>query len=793
MKFSERWLRHWVDPPIDTETLVSQLTTSGLEVESVEPVAPELAEVVVGAVARVEPHPGAERLSVCRVDAGRGQPLTVVCGAPNVHAGMRAPMALAGARLPGGVSVEAAVIRGVQSEGMLCSARELGLGDEAGGLLELDPDAPPGDGLEGYLGLDDVSIEVAVTPNRGDCLGVAGIAREVAVLNRAALSPPPLAPVPAALEDTFPVRLDAPEDCPIYVGRVIRGVDPGARTPSWMQERLRRSGLRSISPVVDVTNYVMLELGQPMHAFDLDTLEGGIRVRHARPGERLTLLDEQAVELAAGTLVIADERNAVAMAGVMGGLDTAVGAGSRHIFLESAFFTPKCMAGTARGYGLATDSAYRFERGVEPGLQSRAAERATALLLDIVGGEPGPLVEAVERACLPARRQVRLRASQLQRLLGLEVAADTVRDVLERLGMTVTDDGHAWEVTPPPYRFDIELEADLIEEVARVVGYERVPSERPQAPLAVRPRPEAMVPAARLRAALVERGYHEAITYSFVDPGLQAQLDPEGASLRLANPIASDMAAMRTSLWPGLLQALAYNGKRQQERVRLFESGRVYRYFEGRLAEEPVLGAVAAGPVHPEQWGVPRRAADFYDVKGDVEALLALTGEAASAFRFVPAAPPALHPGQAARIERAGREVGLVGSLHPGIARQLKLPGAVQLFELRLEQVQPARLPRFEPISRFPAVRRDIAVVVEESVPAQAVRECVGQLGVDMLKELELFDVYCGEGIDSGKKSFALGLTFQAPSRTLTDDEIDSLVATVVEALSKDLGAVLRG
>jgi phenylalanyl-tRNA synthetase beta chain len=792
MKFSEKWLREWVDPPVSTDELVAQLTTSGLEVEGVEAVGGELPGVVVAAIESVEPHPQADRLRVCRVRTGSGAPVSVVCGAPNVHAGMRAPLAPPGAHLPGGVRVERASIRGVASEGMLCSPHELGLGDYAGGLMALPADAPVGSALSAYLDLDDVSIEVAVTPNRGDCLGLAGNAREVGVLNRLAVSAPRTDPVPPRVSDEFPITLDAPADCPIYVGRVIRNIDPTADTPLWMQERLRRSGLRCISPVVDVTNYVLLELGQPMHAFDLGTLEDRIRVRRAREGERLILLDGQPVDLDPDTLVIADEARTVGLAGIMGGLDTSVTERTRHIFLESAFFAPTAIAGRGRRLGLATDAGYRFERGVEPGLQRRAAERATALLLDIVGGEPGPVVEARAEEHVPARPPVELRVQRLQRLLGMEVPPATVTDVLERLGMTASAGEGAWQVTPPAFRFDIAIEADLIEEVARIVGYDTVPEHRPRAELAIPPRPEATVTLARMREVLVQRGYHEAVTYSFVDPQLQSLMDPEAEGLRLANPIAADMAVMRTTLWPGLLQAVLHNTSRQQERVRLFESGLAYRHRDGVLHEEPVIGGMVTGLAYPEQWGVPGRPVDFFDLKSDVEAVLALTGRS-GAFRFETTAHPALHPGEAAAIEEGGRRVGLAGALHPRIVRDFKLPGPVYVFELSLTAVGRAELPQFEPISRYPAVRRDLSIVVAEAVPAQAVRDCVGQAATDVLQNLELFDLYRGEGIDSGKKSVTLGLIFQAASRTLTDAEIDALQGRIVDALRRDLDAVLRG
>jgi phenylalanyl-tRNA synthetase beta chain len=791
MRFSERWLREWVSPPLDTAGLAARLTSAGLEVDSVTPVAERFTGVVVGHVLEVAPHPSADRLRVCRVDAGGAEPLTIVCGAPNVAVGMRAPTALVGAKLSDGMEIRRATLRGVESSGMLCSARELGLAETSEGLLPLPGDAPVGADIVSYLGLDDVAIEVDLTPNRSDCLSVEGVAREVGVLTREPVRGLPVEPLPAAIPDTFPVELEAPADCPRYVGRVVRNVDPRAETPLWMKERLRRSGLRSISPVVDVTNYVLLELGQPMHAFDLERLSGAIRIRRGGAGQSLTILDGTRIEPDADCLVIADDRGPVALAGIMGGLDSGVTAESRHIFLESAFFSPSSIAGRARRYGLATDSSHRFERGVDFALQRRAMERATDLLVAIAGGECGPVIERVAPEHLPTRAPIALRAARLRAVLGLSVAPDVVTDVLVRLGCQVDPRADGWTVTPPSFRFDLAIEVDLIEEVARVTGYEKVPTTVPVAHLDVRPVPEATVPLERLRAVLVDRGYQEAITYSFVDPALQAQIEPGEEAIRLANPISADMAVMRTSLWPGLLKALAHNRNRQQGRVWLFETGLRFRRRDGRTIQEPVLAGLASGTALPEQWGLARRAVDFYDVKADLEALLALTG-AAGAFRFEPAAHPALHPGQAALVRRGDREIGLLGALHPAHLRSLDVEGPVYLFELALDGLRSGVLPRFAPLSRFPAIRRDLAVVVDEGVPAEAVRAAIGQTAGDMLNNLELFDVYRGEGIDAGRKSLALSLILQAPDRTLQDAEVEAVVKRVLDSLEREYKATLR-
>jgi phenylalanyl-tRNA synthetase beta chain len=791
MRFSERWLREWVSPPLDTGGLVARLTAAGLEVDSVTPAAEVFTGVVVGRVLSVARHPAADRLRVCQVDAGGAEPLTIVCGAPNVTEGMLAPTALVGARLSRGMVIERAKLRGVESSGMLCSAKELGLSEESAGLMALPGDATPGADLSELLGLEDVAIEIDLTPNRGDCLSVAGVAREVGVLTGLPVVGVSAIAVPPVIQDTFPVELEAPADCPRYVGRVVRDVDARAPTPLWMRERLRRSGLRSISAVVDVTNYVLLELGQPMHAFDLERLAGAVRVRRARPGESLSLLDGKVVRLDADALIIADDRGPVAFAGIMGGLDTAVGEGSRHIFFESAYFSPAAIAGRARRYGLGTDASYRFERGVDFELQRRAVERATQLLVAIAGGRPGPIVERVAEAYLPQRAPIRLRAERLRRVLGMPVSADTVRDVLTRLGLAVETRPEGWSATPPSFRFDLGIEEDLIEEVVRVVGYDQVPTTVPTARLDLRPEPETGASTARIRTVLADRGYQEAITYSFVDPALQAAVEPDEPPIRLSNPISADMAVMRTTLWPGLLRALAHNRNRQQGRVWLFETGLRFRTRDGLTVQEPVVAGLAAGEVLPEQWGSARRAVDFYDVRADVEALLALAGPE-EGFAFEPGRHPALHPGQTATVRRGDAPVGLLGALHPALSRTLDIEGPVYLFELRLAALEAGPLPRFQPLSRFPAIRRDLAVVVDEAVPAAAVRTCIGQGAGDMLRTLEIFDVYRGDSIGVGKKSLALALTLQAADRTLQDEEVDRVMRTVVEALGSELGATLR-
>ncbi len=790
MRFSDKWLREWVNPPVGAQELAEQLTMAGLEVDALEPVAGAFEGVLVGEVLEVSAHPDADKLRVCQVAIG-DDTLQIVCGAPNVQAGMKAPTAVVGAKLPGGLAIKKAKLRGVASAGMLCSARELGLAEDASGLMALPPDAPPGSALADYLQLDDVSIEVDLTPNRGDCLSLRGIAREIGVLNRAPVTGPAMEPVPAHSEARFAVTLAAEGDCPRYAGRVIEGVDAAAATPLWMRERLRRSGVRSLGPVVDVTNYVMLELGQPMHAFDLDRLQDGILVRRAEAGEAIELLDGQRVELEPGSLLIADGSGPVALAGIMGGAATAVNAGTQRIFLESAYFDPVAIAGRARSYGLHTDSSHRFERGVSPELQRLAIERATALLLEICGGRAGPVIEVERGDALPVRTPLALRRARIARVLGVRLADSEVEDILQRLGMAPRASEEGWLIQPPAFRFDINVEEDLIEELARIHGYDRLPVTRPSAALVPAPRPEAELGLRRMRRLLVDRGYREAITYSFVSPALQRLTDPHTPPIPLENPISAELAVMRTSLWPSLLQALIRNVNRQQGRVRLFEYGLRFVPQGEEIEQKKMLAGVVFGEVQPEQWALGAHPADFYDLKGDVEALLALTARPGD-FIFEPEQHTALHPGQSARIYRGQRPVGWLGSLHPSLKDELDLPRAALLFELDLQALGEAAIPRFEPLSRFPAIRRDLAIVVDEPVSARAVAQCVRASVPELLREFELFDVYRGKGIDSGRKSFAIGLTLQHLSRTLTDDEVDGLMHRLVETLRSELGASLR-
>jgi phenylalanyl-tRNA synthetase beta chain len=789
MKLSEAWLREWVNPPVPTAELCERLTLAGHELESIEPAAPAFDNVVVGAVLDVKRHPNADKLSVCRVDDGRGHELEIVCGAPNVHAGMRAPLALEGATLPGGMKIKRSKLRGVTSEGMLCSARELGLGEDSGGIIELPADAEVGCDLRAWLDLDDRVIDLAITANRGDCLSITGIAREVGALYATPLQLPRWSPVRPVHDSDFPIRLEAPAACPAYAGRIVRGLRRDAVTPLWMRERLRRAGVRPLQPVVDVTNYVMLELGQPMHAFDFDKLQGAIIVRRARAGERLVLLDGREVELTPEMLVIADESGPVALAGIMGGLATAVTPDTQTIFFEAAYFAPTAVAGRARALGMQTDASFRFERGVDPMLNVRAIERATALLGEIAGGEAGPISLGLAERELPARPIIFLRRERLALLVGADIPGDRVTEIMGGLELPVIERTDGWLVTPPSFRFDLASEEDLIEEVARVYGYALVAERIERVGLPAKPEPENRMREARARALLVDRGYFEAITYSFGEPELQRLFEPDAEPQRLMNPISSDLSVMRVSLWPGLVTAVRQNASRQQNRVRLFEIGSKYlRQANGRV-EETMIAGVALGAAAPEQWAVPAGAADFYDVKADVAALLALTGRE---FTFEPGRHPALHPGRCARILCEGKEAGWLGALHPRILRELELPGTAYAFELRADIALAAGVPAFQPVSPYPAVRRDLALVVDEAVEGEQILAAARVAAPAHLRNAHIFDVYRGEGVESGRKSVALGLIFQESSRTLTDADADDAIRSVRSELERAFNARIR-
>jgi len=794
MKFSKSWVDEWIQASLGTNELADQITMAGLEVDSVDAVAGEFSNVVVGEVVACEQHPDADKLRVTKVNVDEAELLDIVCGAPNCRQGLRVAVAKVGAVLPGNFEIKKAKLRGQPSHGMLCSYSELGIPVEADGIIELPLDAPVGTDLRSYLQLDDAMIEVDLTPNRADCLSIAGLAREIGVLNRCDVRSPEWAPVSATIDASFPITVTAAEACPRYLGRVIKGLNVKAETPLWMQEKLRRCGMRSIDPIVDVTNYVLLELGQPMHAFDLAKLESGLQVRMAVAGETLTLLDENEVSLNADTLVIADGTGPLAIAGIFGGLHSGVSAETQDILLECAFFSPLSIKGRARSYGLSTDSSHRFERGVDSQLQQQAMDRACRLLLDICGGQAGPVIEVVSDAHLPKPELITLRREKLNRVVGIAFDDAVVTDILNRLGLQVTLTAEGWQATSPSWRFDLAIEEDLIEEVARIYGYNNIPNLPPMAHLVMNEQLEADLPLKRARHLLVDRGFQEAITYSFVEPKAMSLLFPHQEPIILPFPISADMSAMRVSLWPGLINAVVYNQNRQQGRVRLFESGLRFlkdEQAENGIRQEPLLAGIISGNLADEHWSIPSRATDFFDLKGDVEALLELTGEA-HRFSFVRAEHTALHPGQSAQVLRDGHPIGWIGVIHPSLEKKLGLKSKVVLFELELNALLKVRIPVAGEISRFPANRRDLALVVDSAVTAADILHTAKKIGGNQIVGINLFDIYQGPGVPEGKKSLAISLVLQDTQRTLEDKEIADTIANVVEGLRTEFNASLR-
>ena len=784
MKFSENWLRTFVNPPLGTRELADALSMSGLDVEHVEPAGPPFTGVVVGQVLKVERHPQADRLTVCQVSAG-GKTHTIVCGAPNAAPGIKVPAALPGAKLPGG-EIKVASLRGVESHGMLCSAKDLGLADESTGLLVLPDDAAVGTDVRKLLDLDDWLLTTKPTPNRGDCLSLLGVAREVAAVTGAPFTHPDIKAPRVAATERLSVTLEAPQACPRYCGRLVKGVNAAAATPEWMARRLARSGIRSISAIVDITNYVMLEQGQPLHAFDAAKLDGGIRVRHARAGEKLTLLNGVEQSLMPGFLVIADDTKAVALAGIMGGLDTGVSSTTRDVFLESAFFSPEAIAGKARQLNFSSDSSYRFERGVDFAGTPAALDRVTQFVLEICGGSAGPVTEA--RGALPARDPVRLRLARVERLLGIKLDGIQASDILRRLRFEFTVAGGEFRVTPPSYRFDITIEEDLVEELARIHGYDRVPATMPVARATLLPAPEGNRDIGAFRGLLVARDYQEIVSYSFVDAAWESDLAGNEAPVALANPIASHMSVMRSTLAGGLLNCLVHNVSRKQARARLFEVGRCFMTGASGTYNQPVrIGGASYGEARHEQWGIKGRPGDFYDIKGDVEALLApLIAE------FRPTAHPALHPGKSAVIVLGGMTVGWIGELHPRWQRKYDLPLPPVLFELEYEAISRRGLPAYNETSKFPLVRRDIAAEVDEGVSYQAIVETLRRGRPAIVTEIGLFDIYRGTGVEKGKKSLAFRVLLQDTRKTLTDSEVESAVSQLRQILQQQFNAKLR-
>lgn len=789
MKISENWLREWANPDLTSDQLVAQLTMAGLEVDSVEPASPSLDKIVVAEVLTCIQHPDADRLHVCTVNDGSTEPVQVVCGAKNVKQGLKVVFAQVGAELPG-FKIKKAKLRGVESNGMICSESELKMAESSEGILVLPDDAPVGCAIEEYLGLNDTLIEIDLTPNRGDCLSIAGIAREVVANNAVSITSPQNHTVADSIADTFPVELLNPEACPHYVGRIIRGVKADAKSPLWMKEKLRRCGLRSISPVVDVTNYIMMELGQPMHGFDLAKLKGGIRVRHAFAGEKIQLLDGSEVECRDDTLVIADHEKAVALAGIMGGQGTSVQSDTTDILLEAAFFTPRHIAGKARSYGLHTDSSHRFERGVDPELQMKAIHRASKLLIDIVGGEAGPVFEQVATECMPVKPDILLRHVRVERLLGIKVSHQQVEKILTDLNIEFMQQTEGWLVKAPSYRFDLNIEADLIEEVGRIIGYDNIPGTQEAVHAAMSAFSDSRVGGDRMRNLLVNRGYYEAITYSFVSPELQKILHPGQTTLSLANPISSDMSEMRTRLLPGLIQAVRHNLNRQQSRIRLFETGLCFTPEGEELIQKPYISAVISGNSMAESWASENKPVDFFDIKGDLQSLMQMASS--QNFEFRKTQNQIMHPGQAADVYYQDRLVGFVGALHPAVLKELDIDQKLYVFEIELEVLQSRKAAAFKSLSKFPSIRRDLALLVDEKVTAQELIDTIKSLDSKIIQDVFVFDVYTGKEVINFRKSVALGLILQDFSRTLTDQDVEKIVTDVLQILEKQQNAVLR-
>ena len=794
MKFSESWLREWVNPAISRDDLSHQITMAGLEVDGVDAVAADFSGVFVGEVVECGQHPDADKLRVTKVNVGGDALLDIVCGAPNCRLGLKVAVATVGAVLPGDFKIKKAKLRGQPSEGMLCSYSELGIDIESDGIIELPLDAPIGTDIREYLDLNDAVIDVDLTSNRADCLGMAGLAREVGVLNRAEVSEPSWEAVVPATEQGIDISLSAPDGCPRYLGRVVRNVNVKAKSPEWMKEKLRRSGIRSIDPIVDITNYVLIEFGQPMHAFDLAKIDGKIEVRYGNGEEKLTLLDGSEITVPNDTLVIADNSKALALAGVFGGEYSGVGEETQDILLECAFFAPLAIMGKARKLGLHTDSSHRFERGVDPELQHKVMDRATRLVLDICGGEAGPVCEAKADEFLPKAKQIVLRRAKLDKTLGHVIPDSDVVEILSRLGFAVQAEAGLWQVTTATYRFDMAIEEDLIEEVARIYGYNNIPNKAPIAALRMSDHKEAAISLKKVRGLLVARGFQEAVTYSFVDPKLQQLVHPGEKAMILPNPISSEMSAMRLSMFTGLLNAVGYNQARQQGRVRLFETGLRFvpdANAESGVRQQAMLGAVIAGPQSDEHWSMESKTVDFFDLKGDLEAIIGLT-VAGTEFSFRRATHSALHPGQCAEILRNDRVIGYIGAVHPTLEKPFGLNGKTIVFELELDALLTANLPAAQAVSRFPANRRDIAVVVDETVAAADVIKVIRKVGENQLVGVNLFDVYQGKGVEPGKKSLAIALTLQDNTRTLEEKEIAEAVETVVSALKSEFNASLR-
>ncbi|OCG37951.1 phenylalanine--tRNA ligase subunit beta [Gilliamella sp. Gris1-4] len=794
MKFSESWLREWINPEISSETLADQLTMAGLEVDDVEKVAGDFTGVVIGKVVECMQHPNADKLRVTKVDIGKEELLDIVCGAPNCRQGLTVACATVGAVLPGNFKIKSAKLRGEPSEGMLCSYSELGIADEHNGIIELPDDAPLGRDIREYLNLNDVTIDISVTPNRADCFGIVGIARDISAVNNIPMQALKVNSVQATISDTVSIKIDEPTASPRYLGRVIKNINVNAQTPLWMKEKLRRGGIRSIDAVVDITNFVLLEIGHPMHVFDLSQIEKGIIVRYASKDEKLTLLNGNDVKLNDKTLVIADHQKILALAGIMGGEKSGVTQTTKDIFLEAAFFNPLVITGKAREYGLHTEASHRYERGVDPFLQFTAMERASQLLIDICGGEAGPVIDVTHEAELPAQATIQLRRNKIDRIIGYTIETQKITDILIRLGCEVEYKDNVWIVKSPSWRFDLQIEEDLVEEVARIYGYNNIPNANLKIESVMKPKSESQISLRRVKDLLVDRGYQEAVTYSFVDPKVQQILYPEYPEIKLPNPISSEMSVMRLSLWSGLLDAILYNQNRQQTRARLFETGLRFipdENCEFGVRQELMLAGIVTGNLYEEHWQLPKKNVDFYDLKGDLESIFSLLG-CGDQIQFKKSELPALHPGQSAAIYLNDELLGHLGVLHPEIEKKLSLNSKTLVFEINLAKISRKEVPVAQDLSKYPSNKRDIAIIVSNTIPAaDIILECK-KAGGEQLIKVTLFDVYQGENIKEDQKSIAISLILQDKSRTLEEEDITNIVSKCVTALQNRFKALLR-
>lgn len=791
MKLSKLWLQEWVNFSLTEQELAHQLTMAGLEIDSVSPVAGAFSKVVVAEVLSTKQHPNADKLSLCEVNVNTDKPLSIVCGAANVRAGLKVALAMIGAKLPGDFQIKESKLRGELSQGMLCSMSELGLAEHSEGIMELEHDAPVGMDFRDYLLLDDQILDIDLTPNRADCFSVLGVAREIAALNQLPLLEPESVKITPSIDDVLNVQVTAKEACPRYCGRIIRNINPEATTPVWMAERLRRSGIRLLHPVVDVMNYVMLELGQPMHAFDLAQLDGAITVRFSTEAEELTLLDGQTIQLNDKALVIADNKKALALAGVMGGAESAVQSHTHHVFLESAFFNPITIAGVARKYGLFSDSSQRYERGVDPQLQLKALERATALLLAISGGQAGPIIEVLDEKNLPKSASFQFNTKKVHQLTGISIPETEMHQFLEGLGIAITASDSIFNVTIPSHRFDLHQEVDLVEEVVRLYGYDNLDAQAMTTMIQSGTTSDRERLAYQLSHWFKAKGYNETISYSFVDPELQETLYPQKEFMHLLNPISSELSQMRIGMWPGLIASMIYNVHRQQNAIKFFEVGVVFDVHNQQLTERPCVAALLSGEQGGLSWNETTRHYDFFDLKGDIQALFAQLK--LEQIQFVPSEHPALHPGQSAQIVINKQAAGWIGVLHPRIADALDLTQEVILFELDLEKAMHASSRPYKAISKYPQIRRDLSFLVDKQVSAEDIEQAVRSVNSEgWLKSFDIFDVYMGKGIPEGKKSIALSITLQDAHRTLVDAEINSLISAIIKTLENEFSILLR-